>query len=50
MAIKTQDCQILWIIVRWIFVDVMYLYPLPTFTTDAASSIMCDQNFRSHFL
>ena len=48
MAIKAKCREISFVIVRIVFVDVVYLYAFAALLADAACAIVRDENFRSY--
>ncbi len=48
VAVEAQDSQVLGVMVRRVFVDVVDLHPLTALTTDAARAIRLEKHFRSH--
>jgi hypothetical protein len=50
MIIKAKGGKIVWIIVRWIFIDVMNLNGLPAFIANATCVVLGKKNFGSNGL
>ncbi len=48
VTVEAQDGQILGVMVRRVFVDVVDLHPLTALTTDAAGAIRLEKYIRSH--